>query len=1160
MKHNLKTTRKYRILSSWMLMICMLASNLTFANTSYSAYAKGIDSDIKVTRDAKGMPIFDSVPNHLNPTYLKQFVYYIMNHDLSDEDLVVMANPRQPDNRDSKNPKPLTRKVKAGYELPLFVDGQDHVQGVYTDLPDAISVGDSWNKKLANQIGNVIGNEYRGSVKNSEINKMLVWTAVADIRTNPLTGRYEEGIGEDPVLTGELASDWASGTSGVNTKDSEKSNDFWLKTALQSKHYANYASEWFRNDGSYNIGNRGLNEYQLPAFIKQLSLGSVTGFMTSYGRTNGIPNGTSPSIRIAQKANPFGTLILTDYNAPASVAVTCGNGYDKSYVPDNSHLAALYAKVGSSIGTFDYNGSAGSPSKQQGIDGIASGLFGVTMNDIKEAVRPTLETLVRIGYFNAKDSEGNPIGYPYTYLMKNKVTETDLSSQQTAMAAAHEGIVLLKNDNQTLPLKKNSNAAVIGPLADINNKGNYAVEKTPKLTDAGLTYVDAIKQKANVVVDSGTKVVALQSLQDGSYLSNAKNLIAGVDSKATSNGEFTYKLPDGRYVSANEAVEVYDWGQDYYSFASVGNNKFLTVGKDNLTFTGEKPTGSGSSVYEYQPAFAERGAFKSMYKCITVPNTQSFFASREMKATSQYVTVKADDKVSTETDSDHYNKEEDKSACIFKEQVIEEPGKRAASLSTSSDYAIIFIGAQEKMHSGEGPDRLTLNMGNDMYQLVSNAAKSFAEKGKKTIVVINSNYPVAMDQIQNNPDVNAIVFAPYGGQYEGKALADILYGDYAPTGRLTSTWYKDISSFPKLNRYDVPEGGTYLGVSFGPNGVASSAKPVGIEDIDSKNTVDMLNADPVDTKMTYMYSDAEITYPFGYGLSYSEFKYSNLKVSSTAKKDSSFNVSVDVTNTGNISTDEVVQLYAANPNSSYGEFAPKKKLAAFEKVTIPAGKTKTVTLKVDPDNLALFDVSSQKNDVEAGKYVINVGSSSTDIKCTANINLIGKEFSAIDLSKPKNVWDYSVGSNNLVYREVSKERSTNFAGQYYAVMSADVDSWSAIPNVNMKHASGVKLRVASTNSSSTIQIRKGSPTGKLLASVKFGPTGETTYKVPSSKNLIAKIELAKHVDGGVLHELGYKVVTAGFTSVEEGNSDLYLVYSKADIRVDSIQLLGQNQN
>ncbi|QOS79412.1 glycoside hydrolase family 3 C-terminal domain-containing protein [Paenibacillus sp. JNUCC31] len=1098
-------------------------------------------------RDSSGKPIFDG-----DPSQLKDFVNYILDNDLCIEDLMLMANPRKPDNRAEDSEPTISIRVNAGYELPLEVNGRDHVQGVYTDFPASITVGQSWNSDLAHKIGTVIGNEKRGSVTNDQINEILIWTAIADIRINPLVGRFEEGFSEDPFLTSEMAGKWATGVSGVNVKDNDKTNDFYLKAALQSKHYPNYFSEWFRMTGSYYISTRGMHEYTLPPFLKQLTDGSIVGFMTSYGRTNGVPNPISPDIKLAQRINPFSTLMITDFNSPHPMVTGMGNGFDTTYIPDNQHQSALFAKIGSSEGTFIFDGSPGSANKAQSLEGYVRGLFGVDTSMLKEAVRPTLEMMVRIGYFNKKDEQGYPIGYPFTNLLKQPQNENTVENQRVALQAAHEGIVLLKNNN-TLPLQKNTKAAVVGPMADVRLKGFYAAN-TPKLEGAGLTGLSAIQSvlgSANVSVDSGEKLIALQSMHDNTFLtvtsvSSTDGLAStGATPKSVADPVYKYRLPgSGEYVSDHEAFAVIDWGQDAYSFCSLANGKYLskeisfwfrplTNPTGDVTINGDKPKATGDinspidSIFRYTTV--TEGAYRSVNGTVykTLSSTGGGILGDFEVAENSAAYMSVGNRVTFDTPVDTYREASDKSPYVFKEHVLQQPGANAAQLADRNDYAVIFVGASPQINSGEGSDRAYLDMGSDMYTLVEHTAEAFKAKGKKTVVVIASNYPVAMEKIQNNDNVDAILYQSYGGQYDGKALTDVLYGDYAPTGRLASTWYKDMSSFPKINNYNIPEGST-----------------LSLSDVESRYTIDMDNGDPIATKMTYMYTNADVTYPFGYGLSYSTFKYDNLQVPLKVNANESFSVKVDVTNTGVVDTSEVVQLYLKNKSSKYGTFVPKKKLASFEKAAVPVGQTRTVTLLVDPKNFTIWDVNSQKNVVETGVYSLMIGKSSEEIELEREITVEGSAIEKLDLSTAKNVWEHAFAGNNLVYREVSKERTISYLGEYYAVMSAGSDSWVAIPNVDLAHAKGIKLRVASTNETSTVTIKHGSPEGDTLTQMSFSATHPVTYKVPSFDE-----------SGATLHELGYTEIQSDLSSKGSNASDLYLVFNKEDIRVDSIQLI-----
>lgn len=1079
-----------------------------------------------------GRPIFDGNKTHLTP-----FVNFIMDNDMNMDDLIALSDPRQPA-YDSNNQPIQTIKISAGYELPLFLDGTDNVQGFYTDFPSFIGMGSSWNKELIDQIGTVIGNEKRGSVAIDDSSKALMWSAIGDIRNNPLSGRFDEGLSEDPFMTSTLSTTMGSAISGVNLKDQSSDNDFYLKTGLQSKHFAVYNGQWFRHTNSNNVSARTLHEYQLPAFIKQVEEGSVIGFMTSYGRTNGIPNSISPNIRIAQDAADYSLLLFTDFNAPIQFPKAFGNGFDAAYIPDNEHLSALFTNIGSGKGQSSYNGALGNATKAQTSDGIKRGLFGVDIKAVKEAVRPTLELWVRLGYFNEREENGLPKGYPYNDLIQDPVNADTKENQQVALQAARESIVLLKN-NGILPLEKDKNVAVFGQYADYRNKTLYSVGKTPTLPGSNLTISNGIKEligEERVTVNSGGKVVGLKSVQNDNFLTVDLETTKGVlkaDKEPISNSDDTdlYKISNDSYISKNEAFEIYDWGQDAYSFKSLANNNFLIRNTSNglIEVDGGRPSTllpfnrNVNAIFSYENIKDDKSIRQGGFIGSFAGGFETGFLNLGNYLTVSEAGVKANTNVRS------FKSLTDKSSVTFEEVIVKEPGSDAAELAESNDYGIIAVGAPAQINVSEGVDRARLDMGDDQYALAANTAAAFKAQGKQTIVIVNSSYPVAMEKLENDENIDAILFAPYGGQYDGTAIAEVLFGDVAPTGRLQSTWYKDISSFPELTEYNVPEGNPTI---------------QSMAELDPRFTVDMENADHAEAKLTYLYSDAETTYPFGYGLGYTTFQYSNLQVPKAFNGNKSFKVTVDVTNTGTVDSQEVVQLYVSNLNSSYGDNVPKKQLAAFTKQFIPAGKTQKVTLNVDPQDFAIWDVNRGEHVVESGKYDLSIRTSSSDedTQLSSTIDINGKKLATLNLASPVNVWDHAFENNKLVYREISKERTTTYSGQYYAVMSTGPESWVGIPNVKVNNAKEVALRVASKNPESTIEVRKDSPSGEVLATLSFKETGSSSYKVPSVDD-----------SGATLHEMGYAEVSSKLPGKLKGTTNLYLVFKDKDIRVDTIQ-------
>ena len=208
-----------------------------------------------------------------------------------------------------------------------------------------------------------------------------------------------------------------------------------------------------------------------------------------------------------------------------------------------------------------------------------------------------------------------------------------------------------------------------------------------------------------------------------------------------------------------------------------------------------------------------------------------------------------------------------------------------------------------------------------------------------TIAVMETIGP--QDVTSFEPTTPAILWSSYNGQRKGEALADVLLGAYNPSGRTPETWYQSVSQIPATNSYAI--------------------RPVG------------------PTGRTYMYFNGPVSYPFGYGLSYTTFAFSNLHISNTTPTaDDTINVSVDVTNTGATDGNEIVQLYVNTPNADPSLERPIKRLEGFQKVFLAAGQTKTVTLPIKIADLAFFNEANKRFEVDNGAYGIQISTSCAD--------------------------------------------------------------------------------------------------------------------------------------------------------------------------------------
>ena len=270
------------------------------------------------------------------------------------------------------------------------------------------------------------------------------------------------------------------------------------------------------------------------------------------------------------------------------------------------------------------------------------------------------------------------------------------------------------------------------------------------------------------------------------------------------------------------------------------------------------------------------------------------------------------------------------------------------SLAASADVAIVFVGTDDRT-AGEESDRFNIQLPGNQYELI----KSVASVNPNTIVVMQSLGMVEVDQFKDNPAVAGIIWTGFNGQAQGTAIAKILFGDVNPGGKLNATWYKSLNDLPEITDYTL-RGGQ------GKNG------------------------------RTYWYFNKDVSYEFGYGLSYTTFEYSNFSISKSAiTPNDKITVNVDVKNTGGVDGDEVVQVYLKTPDSPASLERPIKRLKGFKRVTIAAGQTNTVMLDIDCADLWFWDGKNDRIMFDQGKYVFEIGASSKDIRGQVEATMSG---------------------------------------------------------------------------------------------------------------------------------------------------------------------------
>ena len=278
--------------------------------------------------------------------------------------------------------------------------------------------------------------------------------------------------------------------------------------------------------------------------------------------------------------------------------------------------------------------------------------------------------------------------------------------------------------------------------------------------------------------------------------------------------------------------------------------------------------------------------------------------------------------------------------CVFGMEVVEDGIAKAAEAAKSAKKAVVVIGCNSIINSKEEIDRSTIALPPAQQKLVD----AVLAANPDTIVVMVTNYPYAINEI--NESAPAILNLASGSQEQGSGIAAVLSGRVNPAGRLPMTWYKSDDDLPDINDYDIIKG-----------------------------------------KRTYQYFDGKVLYPFGYGLSYTEFAYDNLQAEVL---EDAVKVRLTVTNTGKAAGDEVVQLYVHKESSRVKQ--PISQLKAFDRIkNLQPGESREVEFVVKKDTLRYFDVISRSLILEEGEYTFMAGASSQDIRLKETVAIAGEK-------------------------------------------------------------------------------------------------------------------------------------------------------------------------
>ncbi|MDP2721994.1 MAG: glycoside hydrolase family 3 C-terminal domain-containing protein [Bacteroidales bacterium] len=753
-----------------------------------------------------------------------------------------------------------------------------------TAFPQAIGLAASWDTNLMHQVANAIALECgtRG------IRQIL--SPVVNVATDVRWGRTEETYGEDPFLTSQMGVAYVS--------------EFEKKGLVTTpKHFVANVGDGGRDSYPIHWNERYLREIILPPFEACINKGGSNSVMTSYNSYDGSPCTANNWLlnNLLKDEWGFKGFVISDASATggANVLHFTASDYEEASAQAISNGLDVIFQT-----NFDHY-KLFSPSFYDGrIDQMT----------IDSAVARVLRMKFKLGLFE----------HPYVNPEQATVWNGNPQHKTLAKKAALESIVLLKNDAHILPVSKSvKSIAVIGPDADEARPGGYSgpgngkvsilqgienkVGNTTKVNyDPGclrenIEYITIPSEALSCIIDQNT-----QDGLKGEYFNNVSFSGSPVFTRCDPQIQFQWTLfsPDPEKLS-----------YDFYAVRWTGKLKSPESGNFKIGIDGH----DGYRLY-----IDGNLAIDNWIKRTKQTKLTDFQFTKE-----QEYDIRIDFYEPTGNAwfrlvwnvgvQDHQSESIDK----------------AITLAAESDLAIVVVGIEE----GEFRDRAYLGLPGRQEELI----KRVSGTGKPTIVVLVGGSAITMSPWIDR--VDGILDVWYPGEEGGNAVADVLFGDYNPAGRLPVTFPVFEGQLPLVYNH----------------------KPTGRGD-DYNN----LTGQPL--------------FPFGYGLSYTNFDYSDIQLGSNSisPTDSTY-VSVKVTNSGKVAGDEVVQLYLHDELASV--VRPVTELKGFQRIHLLPGETKEVLFVIDPGMLSMLDINLNKI-VEQGNFRLMIGASSKDIRQRAILKVI----------------------------------------------------------------------------------------------------------------------------------------------------------------------------
>ncbi len=771
--------------------------------------------------------------------------------------------------------------------------------GTATVFPQAIGLAATFDAPLMHEVGDAISTEFRAkyyATVHSDgsadwYRGLTVWSPNINVFRDPRWGRGQETYGEDPFLTARMGVAFITGLQGNDAK--------YLKTVATPKHFAVHSGpESTRHTVDVQASRHDMEDTYFPAFRATVIHGKAESVMCAYNSLNGQPACANTMLLEEHLRRDWGFrgYVVSDCGAVADIF----GGHHFAANSEEGVSAAI--KAGMDLICGDYRNGM-STERAALIGAVQHGLLPEA--DIDRSLDRLFSARFRLGLFDP------PASVPYSNV---KASENDSEAhRQLALRVAREAIVLLKNQDNFLPLKNApATIAVIGPNAnDLDAlEGNY--NGTPSKPVTILDGIGARFPKSKVVYVEGTGLVGpvTKVVPASALCIDAACGQHGLKAEYFAN----MKLEGSPALTRTDSTVDFAWGDTGMSPELLKNY--------SARWTGVLvPPVSG----DYLIGFTGQDGYRVWLDNALVTEDWNIHHPASTLTKKMHL------------DKDHpypikieYFQDIRTAEARFIWSLPDQGGLEAVEAARNADLVIVAMGLSPRIEGEEmkvladgfeGGDRTKIDLPAPQEQLLERVQAV----GKPTVLVLMNGSALAINWADQN--VPAVLEAWYPGEEGGTAVAQVIAGDFSPAGRLPVTFYKSTEQLPAFDDYSM-------------------------------------------AKRTYRYFDGEPLYPFGYGLSYTSFAYKNLRVDHVRlKAGEAAAVSVEVANIGTMAGEEVVQLYVTHPGRAG---APLRALKGFERVRLDRGQVKTVSFTLSDSDLSIVDPEGKRR-IVAGTVQVWVG-------------------------------------------------------------------------------------------------------------------------------------------------------------------------------------------